>query len=145
MSARQDSGLVLLVEDDEIDYQLIQIALRKKRVQATVFRVPDAHGAMAYLQGLPPFEDRDKHPLPTRICTDLRLPGINGYELIKWVRQRPEFSEISIVVFSAVLSADLSTWLPGTYLCAGKSNNFNIYAELLHTLLTSEPNGKPRP
>jgi len=144
LSARQDSGLVLLVEDDEIDYQLIQIALKKKGLRTTVFRVPDAHRAMAYLQGQPPFEDRKQHPLPTRICTDLRLPGINGYELIKWVRQRPKYSEIPIVVFSAVLSPDLSTWLPGTHLCAGKSNNFNVYAELLHTLLTSDLKEGPR-
>ena len=139
MSARKDSGLVLLVEDDEHDYQLIQIALRKKCFETQVFRVADARSAIAYLEGRPPYEDRTRHPLPTRICTDLRLPGTSGYEMIEWIRRRPEYSGIPIVVFSAVLNPELSSWLPGTHLCAGKSSNFTIYSELLLALLTSEP------
>ncbi len=138
MCAKTKPAIVLLIEDDENDFLLIQLALRKAAFTAKLFRVPDAGEAMAYLQGRAPFEDRVLNPAPTLICTDLRLPGMSGFELIDWVRQRPEYAATPIVVFSGLLDPGLGSQLPGTHLCAGKTTDFDSYAQLLCTLLAPE-------
>jgi CheY-like chemotaxis protein len=42
--------------------------------------------ALRYLSGAGPFADRSRHPLPTHVLMDLKLPEKSGFEVLEWIR-----------------------------------------------------------
>ena len=80
---------VLLVEDDPNDVFLVERAVRKAGVRATLQVVGDGDKAVAYLGGQGPYTDRERHPLPVLVLLDLKLPRRSGLEVLTWLRQQP--------------------------------------------------------
>jgi CheY-like chemotaxis protein len=54
-----------------------------------------------YLEGKGEFADRDKYPLPSILLLDLRMPDIDGFDVLEWIKGQPHLSNILIVVLSA--------------------------------------------
>ncbi|HYG24096.1 MAG TPA: response regulator [Verrucomicrobiae bacterium] len=106
--ARHDSKplVVLHVEDDDNDALLLRKACERACIAVSVQRVSDAEEAMQYLAGGGAFADRAAHPLPNIVILDLRLPSLNGFDLLQWVRARAEFQRLPILVFTSSLSRD---------------------------------------
>jgi len=103
-----DTQHILLVEDDANDVLLIQRAFQKAGYKSSLKVVRDGSQAIAYLRGVGPFEDRDKYPLPFLMLLDLKMPGTSGFEVLQWVRSKPEFRRLLIVVLtSSNLQADV--------------------------------------
>ena len=63
--------------------------------------MPDGEAAIAYLLGSDPYHDRRKHPLPDLLLLDLKMPGIDGFEVLTWIRQQPGLSSLRVVVLTA--------------------------------------------
>lgn len=78
----------LLVEDDDNDVLLVRLEFRKAPRHIHLHVVNDGQEAMQYLCGHGPYADRDKHPLPNVILLDLKMPRINGYEFLVWLRSK---------------------------------------------------------
>ena len=97
-------ALILLVEDSEHDVNLIQRTFAKAQVSDPIQVVKSGEEAIAYLQNNPPYADRDENPLPALILLDLTLPGMNGFELLKWIRVQTRFDRVFIVVLTASLN-----------------------------------------
>jgi CheY-like chemotaxis protein len=97
MSANIDKKAILLVEDDVI---LLEIALERGGVDYPVFTVPDGSKAMGYLGGEPPYQDRSRYPFPALVLLDVKVPAPNGFEVLRWIRGRPEFENLPVVVLS---------------------------------------------
>src|SRR5690349_6883366 len=93
-------GTILLIEDDPTDTALIQRAFQKVGVQNPVSHVAHGDTALAYLEGLNEYADRIKFPLPILIILDLKLPGMNGLQLLKWIRTKRELRLIPVVVLT---------------------------------------------
>jgi CheY-like chemotaxis protein len=75
----------LLVEDDRNDALLVQEVFgRANSCQLSV--VEDGQEAMEYLLGKGIFRDRDQFPLPHVVLLDLKMPRIDGFEFLKWLR-----------------------------------------------------------
>jgi CheY-like chemotaxis protein len=100
MSANE-SKVVLIVEDYEDDAKLLEMLLTNAGIANPVRSVFSAEQAISYLQGAPPFWDRTRYPLPTVIFLDLKLPGIDGFEFLRWLRANPQLQRSFIVVLSA--------------------------------------------
>lgn len=81
---------VLLVEDDSNDVLLLQRAFRRAGLMHSLQVVTDGDQAVAYLSGEGQFADRTKHPLPSLILLDLKLPRRSGLEM--FYRQCGNFS-----------------------------------------------------
>lgn len=90
--------LILLVEDSDSDALLMEQAFRKARVANRLMRVPSARDAIDYLEGRATYIDRGEFPLPVFVMLDLELPDITGFELLRWIRAKPEIQELPVVV-----------------------------------------------
>src|SRR5205823_11317652 len=91
---------VLVVDDDPDALYFIRRQFEKACIQNPLITVVDAEDAIKYLEGRltrPPFADS---PLPCIIFTDLKMPGMDGHEFVRWIRRRPEFDDIKVVVLS---------------------------------------------
>jgi len=91
---------ILLVEDDPNDVALFQVAIRHKRINASVQRVPDGQQAIQFLTGQGPYADRNAYPVPDLVVLDLKLPVVDGLEVLEWRNLSNFSSEIPFVVFT---------------------------------------------
>jgi CheY-like chemotaxis protein len=91
---------LLLVDDSEDDAILIRIAFRKVGGEDCLFWVPGGPHAIDYLGGNGLYADRARFPLPDVMLLDLQMPGMDGYEVLKWVKQNLQFKSLPVIVFS---------------------------------------------
>ena len=89
----------LLIENDPEEAFTMVKAFEKAELFAPLPIMRSAEEALAYLQGHPPFDNRNIHPLPNAILLDL-TPETLGVELLGWVRQQKEFSTMPVIVLS---------------------------------------------
>jgi signal transduction histidine kinase len=99
-SVREDF-VILLVEDEQTDAVLLQMAFKKAGLSGTINWVKDGMEAIEYLEGSGDFADRNRYPRPSIIILDLKMPRVTGLELLAWLRQKPEFAMIPTVVLSS--------------------------------------------
>lgn len=95
------SKLILIVEDYEDDAKLLQVLLTNCGIANPVRIALSAEEAINYLAGAPPFANRSAYPLPGVIFVDLKLPGISGFDLLRWAKGHPELRNTFVVVLSA--------------------------------------------
>lgn len=93
--------MILLVEDNEDDVFLMEIALRAAGVTNPWSVVTDGQEALDYLQGAGRFADREKFPFPKLIFLDLKLPYRSGLEILEWIRERRDLPETTVVVLTS--------------------------------------------
>ena len=91
---------VLVVEDNADDVELLQLAAQAAPDAVSFHIVPDGEKAQAYLKGEGQFADRHAHPFPDLILLDLWLPGMNGFEVLGWIRVHPEFKVLQVFVWT---------------------------------------------
>jgi CheY-like chemotaxis protein len=92
---------ILYVEDEQDDVFFMKDAFRRLGPPVSFHAVEDGERAISYLAGNPPYADRDQHPLPACVLLDLNLPIRSGFEVLEWLRGRPEFKELPVVIFSS--------------------------------------------
>lgn len=93
--------LILVIEDDVNDALLIRRTLKSAGVRNPYRLVRDGDSAIRYLVGTGIYADRQKYPLPELVLLDLRMPGMNGFELLRWIRNQPEFRKLRVVVLTS--------------------------------------------
>jgi CheY-like chemotaxis protein len=96
-----DQSVILLVEDREDDILLVRKAFERGCISNPVKVVRDGEEAIHYLAGEGRYSNREEYPLPELILLDLKLPKVDGFELVKWIRRQPGFGTIPIVVLTS--------------------------------------------
>jgi len=91
---------ILLAKDNEDDAILLQRAIRTAGVSAGLQVVRDGQEAIDYLAGNTPFADRTKHPFPNLMLLDLRMPRVDGFEVLKIVRRRLRITQLPVIVLT---------------------------------------------
>lgn len=92
---------VLLVEDNPDDVLLTRRAFMRANLLNPIQAIEDGDKAIAYLAGNPPFEDRDRYPMPVLVLLDLKLPRRTGLEVLKWIRSVPTLKPLPVVVLTS--------------------------------------------
>jgi CheY-like chemotaxis protein len=77
----------LLVEDDDNDAFLVRQGFRCTG-DCHLSIVENGEQAIHYLQGKGIYSDREQYPLPQVILLDLKMPRINGFEFLEWLRSK---------------------------------------------------------
>jgi len=95
---------IMLIEDEETDALLIRRAFVQAGLQNPIYTVTDGDDALARLEGISPYQDRVQYPLPAFILLDLKLPGMHGLRLLRWIRSKRDLRLIPVVVLTS--SAD---------------------------------------
>jgi CheY-like chemotaxis protein len=93
--------VILLVEDNPDDVLLVRRAVKKAALAVWMPVVSDGDEAVAYLDGAGHFADRQRHPLPSLILLDLKLPKRPGLEVLRWIRERPGLASTPVVVLTS--------------------------------------------
>lgn len=78
----KSTPLILLAEDDPNDVFFMRRALQKAQIELPMQVVSDGQQAMDYLNGEGPFSDREQHPLPALMLLDLKMPFLDGFEVL---------------------------------------------------------------
>jgi len=99
--ATSEQALFLIVEDNEDHALLICRAFARSNVVNPVQVVRSGEEALAYLQGTGRYANRLEFPLPSLMLLDLKLTGMDGFDVLKWVRGQPPLSSLRIVVLTS--------------------------------------------
>ena len=99
-SARHSRPTVLYVEDSADDFLLLKLASRKCGTPFSLQRAKDGEEAIAYLSGTDDYTDRDEHPLPDLVLLDLKMPRLDGFEVLQWLRANPDTRSLPVVVLA---------------------------------------------
>jgi CheY-like chemotaxis protein len=87
MQRPNTSNTILYAEDDQNYATLLNSVLRQTGFTHQLRLVQDGAEAIAYLKGEGQYADREKFPFPCLVLADLKMPRINGFDLLRWVRQ----------------------------------------------------------
>ena len=93
------SKVILLVEDNPRDEALTLRALKKSNIVNDVVVVRDGAEAIEYLFG--ESQEGEPRPLPQLILLDLKLPKVDGFEVLKSVRSNERTRLLPVVVFTS--------------------------------------------
>src|SRR5215471_1835180 len=96
-----DRALILLVEDNADDAALLRRAFIKARVMNPLHLARTAEEAIAYLGGSGKYANRSEFPLPSLVLLDLKMPGMDGFDVLRWIRQQPGLNLLRVVVLTS--------------------------------------------
>ena len=115
---------------------LIKHALEQGRVDCPVVRVPGALQAMAYLSGEPPYNDQNRYPSVGLVLLDIKMPGVDGFEVLRWIRHNAKLLGLPVVMLTGsqdIQDAKTAYELGATSFFV-KPFDFANYRELSHTI-----------
>ena len=94
------SHTILLVDDNEDDIYALQRVLKKAGIANPVQIVTDGQQAVDYLSGKGEFANREQHPIPFIVFLDLKLPYLDGFEVLTWMRQQPTLNSVIVIILT---------------------------------------------
>ncbi len=93
--------VILLVEDNPDDERLTVRALKKNNVLNEIIITRDGEEALDYLFGRGIYENRDLDIMPALILLDIKLPKIDGLEVLKQIRNNELTKKLSVVILTS--------------------------------------------
>lgn len=103
----QPAKIVLVIEDEASDRFPLERAFRQIGPEFKLQVLETGQEAVNYLEGKEPYSNRGQYPLPDLIVLDMRLPGMSGLDLLKWIRQQSRFRDLPIISLTAYGNRDL--------------------------------------
>jgi CheY-like chemotaxis protein len=127
---------ILLVEDNYDHAELVRRSLEGHRIANRLYHVPDGETALDYLNQRGEYSDPAKSPVPHLILLDLRLPKMDGLEVLREIKGSEKLRKALVVVLTSSSSeTDLDMAyenLANSYLV--KPVDFEKFSKLLDDL-----------
>ena len=92
---------ILVADDSEDDVVLLKRAFLRAGIDAAIEFVSDGQDAVDYLGGRAPFDDRQRFPLPKLMMLDVKMPGVDGFDVLEWLRRQPGLRGLPVIMWSS--------------------------------------------
>jgi len=127
---------VLLVEDNPDHAELVMRNMENFQVANSIIHVEDGEAALDYLYGMGKYADREQFPMPHLMLLDLRLPKVDGLEVLKEVKNSPGLKALPVVILT---TSDAERDMAIAYECHANSYvtkpvSFDDFSRLLRDL-----------
>jgi CheY-like chemotaxis protein len=96
----ENHGPILVVDDDHNDAMLVELAFAKAGCNDRIVHVWNGKGALQYLLGVAPFENRVQYPFPRLVLLDLEMPLMDGWGLLSHIRQISRWNNLPVIVLT---------------------------------------------
>jgi two-component system, response regulator len=96
-----DKKIILLVEDNQDDVALTLRAFAKSNIKNKVIHVGDGEEALDYLFCKGQFAGRNQIDTPTVVLLDLNLPKVDGFEVLKAIRENEQTKLLPVVIMTS--------------------------------------------
>src|SRR2546421_955120 len=96
-----DQAVILLVEDRPDDVLLIRRAFQKAYINNPLQVVRDGEEAIWYLRGEGKYQNRAEYPLPDLVLLDLKMPRVDGLQVLTWIRAQPGLKGLPVIVLTS--------------------------------------------
>ena len=97
---------ILLIEDNSSDIELTRRALQKSHVANEMIVAEDGQEAVDYLMGSDPLTGQKMHELPALILLDLKLPKLDGLQVLRRIRADDYTSRLPVVILTTSSEED---------------------------------------
>jgi CheY-like chemotaxis protein len=94
-------SIVLLAEDNSDDIFLMRRAFERSRIPNPLRVVEDGVAALDYVFGAGPYSDRSAHPFPCLVLLDVKMPKINGFDVLRQIRENPATHRLPVVMLTS--------------------------------------------
>ncbi|HEY3312112.1 MAG TPA: response regulator [Anaerolineales bacterium] len=92
---------ILLVEDNRMDVELTLDAFHEAKLLNTIYVAPTGQDALDYIFGRDKYADRQAYPMPNLVLLDLKLPGIDGFEVLRQIKSTPLLKRLPVVILTS--------------------------------------------
>lgn len=101
MVKQLDAVEILLVEDSDEDAELTIRALRQRKLANELHRVKDGAEALDFIFADGVYAARSAQPRPRVVLLDLKLPKVDGMEVLRRMKEDPETRRIPVVMLTS--------------------------------------------
>lgn len=92
---------ILLVDDNRMDVELTLDAFRRARLVNKIQVATGGREALDYVFGRDKYADRAAYPLPNLILLDLKMPGIDGFEVLRQIKTAPVLKRLPVIILTS--------------------------------------------
>ena len=96
-----EHAVILLAEDDEDHVVLIKRAFAQADLRNPLYVVWNGEEAIEYLSGIGKYSNRAEYPLPDLLLLDLKMPRVDGFQVLAWIREQPELKALRTLVLTS--------------------------------------------
>lgn len=130
------AGDILLVEDSDEDAEITIRALKKKSVANEVHWVKDGVEALDFICARGKYQGRDPKNLPQVVLLDLRMPKLDGLEVLKALRADPRLKLLPVVVLTSSTEEEdiVRSYELGVNSYVSKPVNFEEFSQVVEQL-----------
>lgn len=125
---------ILLIEDNPSDIDLTKQAFKKWHIANKLVVVEDGQDALDYIFCRTKYANRDKNQMPALVLLDLKLPKIDGLEVLRKIRATKEIKRLPVVILTSYTEEmDVTTYYNlGVTSYIRKPLDFNQFVEAVN-------------
>jgi CheY-like chemotaxis protein len=144
-----ESGTILIVDDDPDHTRIVQLLLARICPQLATVAMRSGQELISYLQGGDGSPDGTKSSYPILVLLDVRMPGLNGFDILRWLQDHPPHHRIPVVVLTTCGETELAqrAYALGARSFLTKPLRANDFENMVHELeqwIKSERAANPR-
>lgn len=91
---------ILVVDDSDADVSILRRAMTKAGIESQVLSLRDGQEAVDYLSREEGFNERT-HPMPELMLLDLKMPKMDGFDVLLWLQKQPRLKRLPVMVLSS--------------------------------------------